>query len=58
MEIKIDNKIVGKTNSKGMLIICNLDFKNMHITAFKKGFLLMPLEYEINAHNIGDTILI
>ncbi|CAD8059948.1 unnamed protein product [Paramecium primaurelia] len=58
VDISIDGKIVGQTNKNGTIVIQNLELRSFIIKAAKKGFLTMPLQFDISANNIGQSLLI
>ncbi|CAD8155342.1 unnamed protein product [Paramecium octaurelia] len=58
VDISIDGKIVGQTNKNGTIVIQNLELRSIVIKAAKKGFLTMPLQFDISANNIGQNLLI
>ncbi|KAM3146810.1 hypothetical protein pb186bvf_000964 [Paramecium bursaria] len=51
----LDGQIMGQTNANGALIINNLEFKLIKIQATKRGFLTIPLEFDLKANSIGET---
>ncbi|CAD8063212.1 unnamed protein product [Paramecium sonneborni] len=58
VDISIDGNAIGQTNKNGTIVIQNLELKSIVIKATKKGFLTMPLKFDISANNIGQSLLI